>query len=69
MKVDHDHAIFLDSHKEHCLSQYSCICVRTLQDMDGKSNVKNKKAVLAGSKGSGSWTALCLGASNKWSTA
>lgn len=69
MKIDHDHTIFLDSHKEHWPSQYSCTCVRTLQDMDGKSNMKNKKAVLSGSKDSSSWMAHCLGASNKWSTA
>lgn len=69
MKIDHDHTIFLDSHKEHWPSQYSCTCVRTLQDIDGKSNMKNKKAVLSGSKDSSSWMAHCLGASNKWSTA
>lgn len=69
MNADNDHVIFLDSDKEHCLSQYSCICVRTLQDMHGKSNVKYKKAVLSGSKGSGSGLVLCLGPSNEWSTA
>lgn len=37
------------------VSQYSCICVRTLHPLDEKSNLKNKKAVLSGSKGSDWW--------------